>query len=232
MGGSSSYHLLTKCGRYGTKAEDFDYSRQRVTRSVAESCTKLVRFSLHPNLQHLDALARFSQGTDYLDAVYLHDVEFVASDVGSASFGGDDLSVIESGSHSDLARWGLAEGQEAIVWGKGDERVLEGVGALFEMQKAGKVRKVGISGPSAPSRPHLTWTDVQLQATRYRRCSASPAWSATVSVVRSTSSCPTRTTRSKTLPSPRTSPTSSPPLLPRAPRSLKSSTRRPSRWAC
>lgn len=49
-----SYYVLTKTGRFGHRRSDFDYSRERIRRSVLESCRRL--------------------GTDYLDVVYLHDV--------------------------------------------------------------------------------------------------------------------------------------------------------------
>ena len=49
-----SYYLLTKTGRFGHRRTDFDYSRDRIRRSVIESCRRL--------------------HTDHLDVVYLHDV--------------------------------------------------------------------------------------------------------------------------------------------------------------
>jgi len=53
-----SYVISTKCGRYGYM--DFDFSAERVTRSVDESLSRL-------NL-------------DYLDIILCHDVEFVSLD--------------------------------------------------------------------------------------------------------------------------------------------------------
>lgn len=44
----SSYHLLTKCGRYGPGIEDFDYTPDRIRRSVKDSCERLVK--LKPTL--------------------------------------------------------------------------------------------------------------------------------------------------------------------------------------
>ncbi|PZD96288.1 aldo/keto reductase [Paenibacillus sambharensis] len=49
------YLLATKAGRYGER--EFDYSRERILRSVEESCRRL--------------------HTDYLDILFLHDIEFV-----------------------------------------------------------------------------------------------------------------------------------------------------------
>ena len=50
------YLLATKCGRYGHKLEHFDFSAERVTRSVDESLARL--------------------GVDYLDIIQAHDIEF------------------------------------------------------------------------------------------------------------------------------------------------------------
>lgn len=55
-----SYYLSTKIGRYGPKKADFDYSKERVRRSVETSMERM--------------------GTDYLDIVFAHDVEFVSVD--------------------------------------------------------------------------------------------------------------------------------------------------------
>ncbi|RKP10420.1 NADP-dependent oxidoreductase domain-containing protein [Thamnocephalis sphaerospora] len=52
-----TYRISTKIGRYGLLRRDFDYSAERVRASVAESLRRL--------------------GTDYLDIVFCHDVEFV-----------------------------------------------------------------------------------------------------------------------------------------------------------
>ncbi|WP_256758071.1 aldo/keto reductase [Cohnella sp. WQ 127256] len=51
--------LSTKAGRYGT--DQFDFSRKRITDSVEESFARL--------------------NTDYIDVLYLHDIEFVSSDI-------------------------------------------------------------------------------------------------------------------------------------------------------
>ncbi|EGF97138.1 uncharacterized protein MELLADRAFT_28369, partial [Melampsora larici-populina 98AG31] len=56
-----TYHLLTKCGRYGPKIQDFDYSPDRIRKSIQESF----------KLMH----------TSYLDVVYLHDIEFIAEEL-------------------------------------------------------------------------------------------------------------------------------------------------------
>ncbi|KAL0089359.1 NADP-dependent oxidoreductase domain-containing protein [Phycomyces blakesleeanus] len=56
----SSYYIATKVGRYGYFAKDFDYSSERVKKSVEESMRRM--------------------HTDYLDIVFCHDVEFVDFD--------------------------------------------------------------------------------------------------------------------------------------------------------
>jgi L-galactose dehydrogenase len=48
--------LSTKVGRYGERLEDFDFSAERVTRSVDESLRRL--------------------GVDYIDIIQVHDIEF------------------------------------------------------------------------------------------------------------------------------------------------------------
>ncbi|HVX84728.1 MAG TPA: aldo/keto reductase [Phycisphaerae bacterium] len=50
------YFLATKVGRYGAEMKDFDFSAERVTRSVEESLERL--------------------GVDYVDVIQCHDVEF------------------------------------------------------------------------------------------------------------------------------------------------------------
>ncbi|MES2307592.1 MAG: aldo/keto reductase [Verrucomicrobiota bacterium] len=52
----TSYYLATKVARYGKSIEEFDYSAQRVTRSVEESLQRL--------------------GVDYVDFIQVHDMEF------------------------------------------------------------------------------------------------------------------------------------------------------------
>lgn len=55
----SSYTLSTKAGRYGENA--FDFSRQRILDSVQESLARL--------------------HTEYIDILFLHDIEFVPADI-------------------------------------------------------------------------------------------------------------------------------------------------------
>lgn len=80
--------LSSKAGRYGEN--EFDFSYDRVISSVEESLARL--------------------GTDYLDILFLHDIEF-----------GDDRQVIE-----------------------------QGIPALQELKKQGKIRFYGVSGLPLP----------------------------------------------------------------------------------
>lgn len=78
------YILSTKAGRYGE--DNFDFSKKRIIKSLEES------------LQRLD--------TDYVDILYLHDIEF----------------------------------------GSYDQVMEEGIPALAELKKQGKIRFLGVSG--------------------------------------------------------------------------------------
>jgi len=82
--------------------------------------------------------------TTYLDAVYLHDVEFVASPV-PAKTSGDHTSALGA----DAAAYGLAEEDKAKVRGEGDEKVLGAIAELFAMKEEGLIKHVGISGMSS-----------------------------------------------------------------------------------
>lgn len=77
----------------------------------------------------------------YLDVVYLHDVEFIADTVTPRS-SGDHRSAL----NSDAEAYGLAEGQEGKIWGKGDQTVLDALAELRKLQAEGLVRHIGITG--------------------------------------------------------------------------------------
>ena len=146
----SAYQLLTKVGRYGLNAADFDYSRDAVRRSVRRSLRRL--------------------HTQYLDVVYVHDIEFVASCVTpraqgnhaaalgaeAAAYGLAEESSCEpdaSGAHADTGKGT----QDNVRTAGDDERVLEAISALRELQAEGLIRHVGICGPSSfPSPSHST----------------------------------------------------------------------------
>jgi len=123
-----SYHLMTKVGRYGVTKDDFDYSPQSI------------RLSIMRSLQRLN--------TTYLDAVFLHDVEFIASPVWPIPYCGDFERVLND--KEGRADWGLLPGKEGKAWGTGDETILAAVRELFKMKSEGLIRAVGISGMYGP----------------------------------------------------------------------------------
>ena len=135
-----TYKLLTKVGRYGPGATDFDYTPSTIRRSVRRS------------LQRLHA--------QYLDVVYLHDVEFVAPCVAPRAEG-NHASALDA----ESVAYGLASEQDVLNDGQGestgstvavrtvgdDERILEAISELRALQADGLIRQVGISGPSPAS---------------------------------------------------------------------------------
>ena len=132
-------------GRYGPingsdpGPTDFDYSPATIRRSVRRSLQRL--------------------HTQYLDVVYLHDIEFVAPCVAPRT-AGNHLSALGA----EAAAYGLAPEQDFSSGGEGggtestgpisaagsDERILEAVAELRALQAEGLIRQVGISGPSVP----------------------------------------------------------------------------------
>jgi len=142
----SAYQLLTKVGRYGPTATDFDYSRDAVRRSVRRSLRRM--------------------HTQYLDVVYVHDIEFIASCIAPRAQGNHVVAL-----GAEAASYGLVEEScepdaSGVRAGSGkdtrgnvrtagdDERVLEAISALRELQAEGLIRHVGICGPSCfPSYP-------------------------------------------------------------------------------
>lgn len=122
----SSYQLITKCGRFGNARADFDFTWAGVRASVARSLSRLY--------------------TDYLDVVYVHDIEFIA-DVRAPRTVGNHLSALGS----EREAYGLEEHQAGQVLGEGDQEVLGAIAALRELQERGIVRKVGICGYPLPT---------------------------------------------------------------------------------
>ena len=114
----SSYQLITKVGRYGLGA--FDYSPSTLRTSVCRSLRRL--------------------HTQYLDVVYLHDVEFVATCVAPRKAGNHAGAL-----GAEEEAYGLLEPCEAS--GDDDERVLEAIETLRSMQADGLILHIGISGP-------------------------------------------------------------------------------------
>ncbi|KAJ7179486.1 Aldo/keto reductase [Mycena filopes] len=115
----SSYQLMTKCGRYGMA--EFDYTPTTLRESVKRSLERL--------------------HTDYLDVVYLHDAEFVSTEVTPRRTGVHASALVE-----DKAAYGLLEGDEAKVRGEGDQRILDAFGELRKMKDEGLIRHIGITG--------------------------------------------------------------------------------------
>jgi len=122
----TSYQLMTKAGRYGLNRSSFDYSPETVRASVLRSLSRL--------------------GTDHLDVVYMHDVEYVATQVPGGSNAGNHLKCLKN-----PGVWGLAQGEEARIWGDGDQQVLEAVRELWKLKLEGKIKAVGITGYPLPT---------------------------------------------------------------------------------
>ena len=128
---------MTKCGRFGPKAENFDYSPQTIRACVKRS------------------LERFH--TNYLDTVYLHDVEFVSASVQPRTLG-NNLGALSS----EKADYGLLEGQEAVVHGPGDQVILDAIAELRKMKEEGIVRNIGITGQVATLCFSRNWSELKL----------------------------------------------------------------------
>jgi D-arabinose 1-dehydrogenase len=112
---------MTKCGRYGL--DSFDYSPKTIRESVKRSLERLK--------------------TDYLDTVYLHDVEFVCTPIAPRLMGNHTGAIKE-----EAASYGLAEGDEALIRGEGDQKVLDAVSELRDLQREGLIKNVGLTGKS------------------------------------------------------------------------------------
>ncbi|EPQ59501.1 Aldo/keto reductase [Gloeophyllum trabeum ATCC 11539] len=122
----TSYKLITKCGRYSPGQDGFDYSPATIRTGILRSLARL--------------------HTGYLDAVYLHDVEFVCTKVASKSTGNHATALKE-----DKAAYGLLEGEEGKIWGEGDQKILDAIGELRKLKQEGLIRNIGISGFPLPT---------------------------------------------------------------------------------
>jgi len=116
---SSFLGKMTKCGRYGVAS--FDYSPATIRASVKQSLERLK--------------------TNYLDVVYLHDVEFVCTPYAPKAMGNHASAL-----HDDATSYGLSEGDEGLVRGKGDQLVLDAFAELRKLQEEGLIRHIGITG--------------------------------------------------------------------------------------
>lgn len=110
---------MTKCGRYGPST--FDYSPETIRKSVKQSLERLK--------------------TDYLDVVYLHDVEFVAERLAPSPTGDVSAALGE-----DAAAYGLAPGDEGRLRGDGDQKILDAYNELRKLKEEGLVKQIGITG--------------------------------------------------------------------------------------
>ena len=81
--------------------------------------------------------------TDYLDVVYLHDVEFVAHQIAPSPTG--DVS---GALGDDAAAYGLAPGEEGKIRGEGDQKVLDAYNELRKLKEEGLIKQIGITGES------------------------------------------------------------------------------------
>src|ERR1700753_2361260 len=96
---------MTKCGRI--REDYFDYDPRSIRKNVIDSLDRLQ--------------------TSYLDTIYLHDIEFVC----------ESMAPRQSGNHigaltEEASLYGLASGDEAVVRGPGDQKILD---AFVELQK-------------------------------------------------------------------------------------------------
>jgi len=110
---------MTKCGRFGPN--DFDYDPARIRQCVLESLERL--------------------RTTYLDVVYLHDVEFVASQV-MPKLVGNHVAALDA----DASAYGLAEVDASNVRGEGDQKILDAIAELQKLKQEGIIKNVGITG--------------------------------------------------------------------------------------
>lgn len=124
----STYRLITKVGRYGPAPSDFDYSPTALRASVRRSLRRL--------------------HTEYLDVVYLHDVEFIAPCIAPRAEGNHASAL-----GAEAVAYGLApsSADAAPRTAGSDERVLEAIDALRALQAEGLIRHVGICGLPLPA---------------------------------------------------------------------------------
>ena len=115
-----SYQLITKVGRYGPSPSDFDYSPDALRKSIRRSLQRL--------------------HTQYLDFVYLHDIEFIAPCI-TPRIEGVHTSALDT----EARAYGLEPPYEPDTSGA-DERILEAISTLRALQADGLIRHIGICG--------------------------------------------------------------------------------------
>jgi hypothetical protein len=93
--------------------------------------------------------------TEFLDLVYLHDAEYVASPVFPEPRSGYFTDALDDRAHE----WGLSKEEDGKVHGEGDQMIIDAIIELFKMKKEGIIKSVGISGGLVPDRhPMLLFT--------------------------------------------------------------------------
>lgn len=110
---------MTKCGRYGLAS--FDYAPTTIRESVQRSLSRLQ--------------------TVYLDTVYLHDVEFVATPVLPRRTGNHMVAIT-----NENDGYGLSVGREGTISGEGDQKILDAFAELRKLQEEGLIKHIGITG--------------------------------------------------------------------------------------
>ena len=80
--------------------------------------------------------------TDYLDIVYLHDVEYVCTSVPQQGLAGNHSAALTT----NAAQYGLSEEDKGAIKGEGDQKILEAILELRRLQEEGIVRHIGITG--------------------------------------------------------------------------------------
>ncbi|WVR00320.1 hypothetical protein IAU59_007463 [Kwoniella sp. CBS 9459] len=111
-----SYHLITKVGKYGPNSKDHHFDPETVRKSVEKSLKRM--------------------GTDYLDVVYLHDLEYILP---PPSYTGNPLDSLPSIISSDLTS---PSAEETVL--------LNAIATLRTLQEEGKILHVGIAGYPLP----------------------------------------------------------------------------------
>ncbi|WVW85973.1 hypothetical protein I302_108011 [Kwoniella bestiolae CBS 10118] len=110
-----SYHLITKVGKYGPNSRDHHFDPETVRKSVERSLKRM--------------------NTDYLDVVYLHDLEYILP---APSFSGNPLHSLSA----ILDSPSTPSAEEQIL--------LTAIETLRTLQKEGKILHVGIAGYPLP----------------------------------------------------------------------------------
>ncbi|CDZ97837.1 Predicted oxidoreductase [Phaffia rhodozyma] len=122
----NTYKVVTKCGQYSS--DGFDYSPENIERSVRRSLDRL--------------------GCEYLDIVYLHDVEFIADKLPGLQ---KPNRPKEAFSYTQVAQsMGLAPEDQGKILGEGDAKVLKAFEVLGRLKEEGLIKEIGICGYPLP----------------------------------------------------------------------------------